>query len=285
MGALRVGDPLDKSTDIGAIVAPVQLERIRRLVRAGRAGGARDLPRRRFRCPIEAASIPPTLVTGVDPATVLAREEIFGPVLVADDVPHAGRGGRARQQHPLRPRRLRMDGEHQSRARGRGARQGGRRVDQFAPTCSTPPLASAAIAKAVSAARAGARACTSIVSPTSAKARPTSARPPRLTASPGAGADRNIADEAIDRTAKMYIGGKQARPDCGYSYAVLDPAGREIGLAGLGNRKDIRNAVEAAAKAAAWGGGDGAQSRPGALLCRRESRRRAESEFARASAP
>ncbi|HZV59589.1 MAG TPA: aldehyde dehydrogenase family protein, partial [Candidatus Eremiobacteraceae bacterium] len=56
----------------------------------------------------------------------------------------------------------------------------------------------------------------------------------------------------LDRTAKLYVGGKQARPDSGYSYAVLDPKGYEVGLAGLGNRKDIRNAVEAARKADSW---------------------------------
>jgi aldehyde dehydrogenase (NAD+) len=50
----------------------------------------------------------------------------------------------------------------------------------------------------------------------------------------------------------MYIGGAQKRPDSGYSYAVFGKAG-EIGLAGLGNRKDIRNAVEAAHKASGWG--------------------------------
>ena len=121
------------------------------------------------------------------------------------------------------------------------------------PTCSTPPRASAATAKAASAARADARAYTSIVSPTSQRSGRTRLPPPRLSASPGVAPTRNIADAAIDRTAKMYVGGKQARPDSGYSYAVLDPAGREVGLAGLGNRKDIRNAVEAAAKAAAWG--------------------------------
>ena len=48
-----------------------------------------------------------------------------------DDLPHAGRSGRARQQHPLRPRGLRLDGERQSRARGRRAHQGRRRLDQF----------------------------------------------------------------------------------------------------------------------------------------------------------
>ena len=56
----------------------------------------------------------------------------------------------------------------------------------------------------------------------------------------------------IDRTAKLYIGGAQKRPDSGYSYAVI-AKGHTIGLAGLGNRKDIRNAVEAAHAAKGWG--------------------------------
>ena len=51
----------------------------------------------------------------------------------------------------------------------------------------------------------------------------------------------------------MYVGGKQARPDGGAVYSVLDAQGRSVGQAGLGNRKDIRNAVEAAAKATGWG--------------------------------
>jgi len=57
---------------------------------------------------------------------------------------------------------------------------------------------------------------------------------------------------AIDRTAKMYLGGKQARPDGGYSLAVAGADGRVLGEVGRGNRKDIRNAVEAAHKGAAW---------------------------------
>jgi len=56
----------------------------------------------------------------------------------------------------------------------------------------------------------------------------------------------------IDRTPKLYIGGKQVRPDSGYSLPVLDAAGRRIGEVGHGNRKDIRNAVEAAHQAAGW---------------------------------
>ncbi|HSJ63545.1 MAG TPA: aldehyde dehydrogenase family protein, partial [Gemmatimonadaceae bacterium] len=57
----------------------------------------------------------------------------------------------------------------------------------------------------------------------------------------------------LDRTPKLFIGGKQARPDSGYSLDVHAPDGALLGEVGLGNRKDIRNAVEAAHKAqAAW---------------------------------
>ncbi len=56
----------------------------------------------------------------------------------------------------------------------------------------------------------------------------------------------------IDRTPKLYIGGKQVRPDSGYSLPVLDATAQRIGEVGQGNRKDIRNAVEAAHKAADW---------------------------------
>jgi len=63
----------------------------------------------------------------------------------------------------------------------------------------------------------------------------------------------DLAVSLIDRTIKLYIGGKQARPDSGYSMAVHGADGRLLGEAPLGNRKDIRNAVEAARKAEGWG--------------------------------
>lgn len=77
---LRVGDPLDKNTDVGAINSAVQLERIRGLVEAGEAEGARRwsagcvLPGKGF-------WFAPTVFTGVSQAHRVAREEIFGPVL------------------------------------------------------------------------------------------------------------------------------------------------------------------------------------------------------------
>lgn len=57
---------------------------------------------------------------------------------------------------------------------------------------------------------------------------------------------------AIDRTPKLFIGGKQARSDSGYSRPVLALDGRRVGEVGDSNRKDVRNAVEAAHAGGAW---------------------------------
>ncbi|MGY1832687.1 aldehyde dehydrogenase family protein [Geodermatophilus sp. SYSU D01180] len=80
IGTLRVGDPLDKNTDIGAINSAEQLARIRELSEIGEAEGAQrwqpacDLPDRGF-------WFPPTVFTDVSPAHRIARDEVFGPVL------------------------------------------------------------------------------------------------------------------------------------------------------------------------------------------------------------
>src|SRR5206468_7121539 len=63
----------------------------------------------------------------------------------------------------------------------------------------------------------------------------------------------DFAAPPIDRTVKLYIGGKQARPDSGHSIEVRGADGSLLGEAPLGNRKDIRTAVEAARKAEGWG--------------------------------
>jgi aldehyde dehydrogenase (NAD+) len=69
---------------------------------------------------------------------------------------------------------------------------------------------------------------------------------------PQAGDEPDASTPAIDRTVKLYIAGKQARPDSGYSMEVRARDGHLLGEAPLGNRKDIRNAVEAAHKASSW---------------------------------
>ncbi|MFI5274866.1 MAG: aldehyde dehydrogenase family protein, partial [Ktedonobacterales bacterium] len=82
MEKLRVGDPLDKAVDIGAIIAPVQLERIQRLVQQGVDEGA-HIWQPSWACPTDGYFYPPTLFTEVSPAATIAQVEIFGPVLVA----------------------------------------------------------------------------------------------------------------------------------------------------------------------------------------------------------
>ena len=80
MGTLRVGDPLDKNTDIGAINSAEQLARIKELAGVGEAEGAgRWSPE--CELPTNGFWFPPTLFTGVSQAHRIAREEIFGPVL------------------------------------------------------------------------------------------------------------------------------------------------------------------------------------------------------------
>src|SRR3954447_18785517 len=81
METLRIGDPLDKAVDVGAIIAPVQLEKIQGLVRRGEEEGAK-LWQPSWSCPQDGWFYPPTLFTDVSPAATIAQVEIFGPVVV-----------------------------------------------------------------------------------------------------------------------------------------------------------------------------------------------------------
>src|ERR1700676_247015 len=83
MSTLRIGPPLDKAIDIGAIVARVQLERIQRLVDQGVAEGATCWQPPGLALPSRGLYFPPTLLSNVHPSSVVAQQEIFGPVLAA----------------------------------------------------------------------------------------------------------------------------------------------------------------------------------------------------------
>ena len=80
MEKLRVGDPLDKSIDIGAIVAPVQLKKINSLVNKAQKDGNK-LWQPSWSCPTNGLFYPPSLFTNVTPSSFIAQVEIFGPVL------------------------------------------------------------------------------------------------------------------------------------------------------------------------------------------------------------
>jgi aldehyde dehydrogenase (NAD+) len=278
MANLRIGDPLDKSTDVGAIVAPVQLERIRRLMRQGEEEGL-EFFRANDSLPDRGCFYPPTLVTGVDPASVLAREEIFGPVLVATTfrTPDEAVALANNTRYGLAAS---VWTENVNRALEVAAR-----IKAGVVWINSTNMFDAASGfggyRESGFGREGGREGLSeyrVVDEPKSKANVS--RPLRLNASPGVAPARNIIDEGPDRTAKLYVGSKQARPDSGYSYAVLDPAGREVGLAGLGNRKDIRNAVEAAAKASSWGAAT-AHNRAQVLYYVAENLAAREDEFTR----
>ena len=246
MATLRVGDPLDKCTDMGAIVAPVQLERIKGLVARGVEEGA-ALWQPQTPLPAAGCFYPPTLLSDVEPASLVAQEEIFGPVLVsmtfrtpaeAVALANDSRYGlaasvwsenvnRALDVAPkLKCGVVWINGTNMFDA---AAGFGGYRESGFGR-------------------EGGREGLYEYVRPVHEKRFGTMPEP-RNPEPAGTLAD---AVPAIDRTPKLYVGGKQVRPDSGYSRPVLSPMGELLGHVGDGSRKDIRNAVEAAAKAGAW---------------------------------
>jgi aldehyde dehydrogenase (NAD+) len=80
MATLRVGDPLDKNTDVGAINSPDQLKKIQELVQSGIKDGT-EIYQHACTLPKKGFYFPPTLFTGVSMSQRIASEEIFGPVL------------------------------------------------------------------------------------------------------------------------------------------------------------------------------------------------------------
>jgi aldehyde dehydrogenase (NAD+) len=249
MEHLRVGDPLDKSTDIGALVAPEQLQRVTRLVEEGARDGA-HVWRPQVALPAQGCFYPPTLITDVEPASSLAQVEIFGPVLVAmtfrtpDEAIALANNTRYGLAASVWSENINRALEVAAQIKAgvvwinatnlfdAAAGFGGYRESGFGREGGREGLAEY------------------LAPPEVAPLAKSRVSPRAVSAAPGIG--EPVDDSAIDRTAKLYIGGKQARPDSGYSYAVLNPRGATIGHAGLGNRKDVRNAVEAATKATAW---------------------------------
>ncbi len=247
MATLRVGPSLDKGIDIGAIVDPVQLERIESLVEAGKREGCDVWQPPALAMPAGGCFYPPTLVTRIGPASTLAQEEIFGPVLAAmsfrtpeEAVALANNTryglaasvwsetiGRALDIAPrlqcgvvwinatnLFDASVGFGGYRESGFGREGGREGA--YEYLKPASwSKLPMRAARVARA----------------PRSGDAAPAG---------------------ALDRTPKLFIGGKQVRPDSGYSHAVHAPNGAWVGEVGAGSRKDVRDAVAAARGAQKW---------------------------------
>ncbi|MEP6775381.1 MAG: aldehyde dehydrogenase family protein, partial [Chloroflexota bacterium] len=256
METLRLGDPLDKAMDIGAIVGPVQLQEITRLVALGEAEGA-TVWQPSWSCPTEGCFYPPTMLTNVSPASTVAQTEIFGPVLVsmtfrtpaeAVELANNTRSGLAASVWSENIN-LALDVASKIKAgtvwinstnlfdaaSGFGGyresgfgREGGKEglYEYIRPSWEREQKAADDGRKPTAHRAANGKADTNALS--------------------------TLSLPSIDRTPKLFIGGKQARPDSGYSITVYGPDNSPIGEVGEGNRKDIRNAVEAAHAASGW---------------------------------
>ncbi|WP_417248406.1 aldehyde dehydrogenase family protein [Celeribacter sp.] len=239
MSKLRVGNPLDKSIDVGAIVDPVQLDRIKGLVEKGGSEGTVHQP-----CGApEGCFYPPTLITDLHSSAMLMQEEIFGPVLVATTF-----------RTPAEAVQVANDTRY-----GLAASVWSENINlalDIAPKLATGVVwingsnmfdAAAGFGgvRESGFGREGGWEGMMAYTKPSGKAVPLAPAKKHLETD-----KTEVLD--LDRTSKLYIGGKQARPDSGYSEAVYSPKGKLLGHASLANRKDIRNAVEAARGAGGW---------------------------------
>jgi aldehyde dehydrogenase (NAD+) len=248
MSNLRVGAPLDKGIDVGAIVAGVQLERIKRMVARGVEEGA-ELWQPKCEIPEKGSFFPPTLLTNVHPSSTVAQQEIFGPVLAAMTF-RTHREAIELANNTTYGLAASVWSESINVALEVAAQiKAGvvwvNSTNLFDAACGFGGYRESGFGR-----EGGREGVLEYLEPVwfqKAKA---------LEAKKGRGdskAEMNVAGDGIDRTVKLYIGGKQARPDSGYSFAVQGSDGKLLGEAPLGNRKDIRNAVEAARKASSWG--------------------------------
>jgi aldehyde dehydrogenase (NAD+) len=254
MMTLRVGPPLDKAIDIGAIVAPVQLDRIQRLVSQGIADGA-TCWQPKTEMPSRGLYFPPTLLSDVHPTSMVAQQEIFGPVLAAmtfrtpseavELANNTAYGLAACVWSESINVALHVSAQLKAGVVWVNC------TNLFDASCGFGGYRESGYGR-----EGGKEGLLEYLEQTWFKNAPA---PPAAKSVSGkhSDSDRQIADPElgpteIDRTVKLYIGGKQARPDSGYSMEVRDTNGKILGEVPLGNRKDIRNAVEAARKAAGW---------------------------------
>lgn len=250
MQTLRIGDPLDKTMDVGAVVSHKQLARINALLVQGAAEGA-TLWRAPAQMPATGSFCAPGFFTGTAPASTVSQVEIFGPIAVTgtfrtpDEAVTLANDSRYGLAASVWSENINRAIEVAAKVKAgvvwinatnifdAGAAFGGTRESGFGR-------------------EGGREGMYEYLTPVWEKGTTLRAAVGKMPpVAPGVG---GAPKTGIDITAKLYIGGKQTRPDGGHSYAVFGKGGAEIGQAALGNRKDIRNAVEAAQKAADWGG-------------------------------
>jgi aldehyde dehydrogenase (NAD+) len=250
METLRIGSPLDKTIDIGAIVAPVQLERIQRLVALGVAEGA-TCWQPTTAMPTKGLYFPPTLLSNVHPTSTVAQEEIFGPVLAAMTF-RTPREAVELANNTVYGLAASVWSESINVALHVAAQiKAGvvwvNSTNLFDAACGFGGYRESGYGR-----EGGREGMLEYLEPAWFKSAPALKHHSKKEAA-ATDDDRDASSMPIDATVKLYIGGKQARPDSGYSVEVRGADGSLLGEAPLGSRKDIRNAVEAARKAEGWG--------------------------------
>jgi aldehyde dehydrogenase (NAD+) len=254
MEHMRVGDPLDKAIDMGAIVDQAQWDTIDHWVKTGVSEGA-ECYQPNIQLPSKGLFYKPTLLTGLDPAASTVQEEIFGPVLVsltfripaeAIELANNTRYGLAASVWSDNIN-LALDAASKIKAGSVWVNStnlfdgasgfGGYRESGFGREGGKEGLFEYVRPKWMDRPRPEFKLDESKKWGEHIPARPTQ---------PIVGRANGRDLPRIDRTPKMHIGGKQVRPDGAYTIAVLGADGNMIGQVGDGNRKDIRDAVEAA---------------------------------------
>ncbi|VAW05237.1 Aldehyde dehydrogenase, partial [hydrothermal vent metagenome] len=245
LNKFRLGNPLDKTVDMGAIVDPVQLARITSLVQKGADEGA-EVWQPDVKLPEGGCFYPPTLITNVSPGNIVVREEIFGPVLCvmtfrtlkeAADLANNTRFGLAASVWSENINRA-LEVSSLIKAGVVWVNT----TNQFDAACGFGGYRESGFGR--EGGKEGMYEYLKIKDEWKSDKG-------NLVASPSPVA-QNPTAPAIDRTAKNYVGGKQARPDGGNTRIILTHDGQYAGRVGEGNRKDIRNAVEAAFKNPGW---------------------------------
>ncbi len=246
MDRLRLGNPLDKCIDVGAVIDATQLSKVTTLVAACTEG---ETYRAEVEMPVEGHFYPPTLITGLSPSSPLMQEEIFGPVLVS-----------ATFRTPVEAVALANNTRY-----GLAASVWSENINLALGIA--PQLAAGVVwingsnmfdaTAGFGGVRESGYGREGGWEGLSAYTRPKGKTKPLAPVSGFKG--KGVPDNALDRTAKLYIGGKQARPDGGYCRAVHGRNGNLLGQAPLANRKDLRNAVEAARGAKGWAAMSGHQ--------------------------
>ncbi|HIK67550.1 MAG TPA: aldehyde dehydrogenase family protein [Flavobacteriales bacterium] len=245
MANLRFGTPLDKSIDVGSLVSSQQFSEISKMVKEGLKSGGELFSHEK---PDSTCNYyPPSLITDVDSSHPLVQEEIFGPVLVVSSF-------RTQEEAIKLANNTRYGlaasvwSENINRAMhvAPGLIAGVVWINchnKFDAACGFGGVKESGYGR-----EGGKEGLFEYLKPI--KSEYNSSISP---VSPNGLASK----QEIDKTLKFYIGGKQTRPDGGNSSKVLNADGSTAAFVGLGNRKDIRNAVSAAKKAESWSGESG----------------------------